>query len=499
MLVGRLPEKLLCGASLSRFGLARPLLVGDRLGFLRRAAAHQRLPLREAIGDQKIVMMAVGVGRRRRDQEVEGNDLGSLMDELEEGVLAVGAGLAPNHRPGRRIGGRAVELDVLAVALHLQLLEIGGKAPEPLVVGDHAMGRVAEDVAVPDAEQPHQDRDVALDRRFAEMLVDLVGAAQEFVEAVGPDRDRQRQPDARPDRIAAADPVPEAEHAVGWMPNSATLSSWVETAAKWSPTAASPTPCAIQARAVLALVIVSSVVKVFDETMNIVRDGSSPRSVSPMSAPSTLETKWLRSCGGAIGRERPRRHGRAEVGAADADVDDVGHRLAERAAHPSLAHVRREAQHLFARADHVGHHVLAVDHDRLAGEIAQRHVQDGAVLGDVDLLAGEHRLARPRPRRLGELDERGQDPGVDALLGIVEQEIVEGDAECLEPRRIVGEIGSRRPASTPSRKLVSFANAARVACRHGTFSFPPPAVKRDRPPAGTYSYAAPPTIARHRP
>ena len=85
------------------------------------------------------------------------------------------------------------------------------------------------------------------------------------------------------------------------MPNSATLSSWVETAAKWSPTAASPTPCAIQARAVLALVIVSSVVKVFDETMNKVRDGSSPRSVSPMSAPSTFETKWLRNCGGAKG------------------------------------------------------------------------------------------------------------------------------------------------------------------------------------------------------
>ena len=50
-------------------------------------------------------------------------------------------------------------------------------------------------------------------------------------------------------------------------------------------------PLAIQARAVAALVIVSRVVKVFEETMNRVRDGSSPRKVSPMSAPSTLETK----------------------------------------------------------------------------------------------------------------------------------------------------------------------------------------------------------------
>ena len=75
---------------------------------------------------------------------------------------------------------------LLAVALHLQLLEIGGKAREPLVVGDHRLRRVAEDVAVPDAEQPHQHRDVALDRRRAEMLVDLVGAAQEFVKRSGP-------------------------------------------------------------------------------------------------------------------------------------------------------------------------------------------------------------------------------------------------------------------------------------------------------------------------
>ena len=161
----------------SSLGFARSLLVGDRLGLLGRAAMHQGLSLGEAIGDEQIVVMRVGVGRRRRDEQVQGNDLRSLMDELEEGMLAVGARLAPHHRAGRRIGGRAVELDVLAVALHLQLLEIGGKAPEPLVVWDHRLGGVAEDVAVPDAEQPHQDRDVALDRRFAEMLIDLIAAA----------------------------------------------------------------------------------------------------------------------------------------------------------------------------------------------------------------------------------------------------------------------------------------------------------------------------------
>ena len=134
-------------------GFARALLVGDRLGLRGGAAMHQSLALGEAVGDQKIVMMRVGVGRRRRDEQVEGNDLRSLVDELEEGVLTVGARLAPHHRAGRRIGGRTVELDVLAVALHLQLLEIGGETSEPLVVRDHAMSGVSEDVAVPHAEQ----------------------------------------------------------------------------------------------------------------------------------------------------------------------------------------------------------------------------------------------------------------------------------------------------------------------------------------------------------
>ena len=45
---------------------------------------------------------------------------------------------------------------------------------------------------------------------------------------------------------------------------------------------------------------------------------------------------------------------------------NVGHRLAERAAHPALAHIRREAQHPFADTDHVRHHVVAVDQNRLA-------------------------------------------------------------------------------------------------------------------------------------
>ena len=46
-------------------------------------------------------------------------------------------------------------------------------------------------------------------------------------------------------------------------------------------------------------------------------------------------------------------------------------------------------------AHHLRHHVLAVDEDRPVGGVAQRDVQHRAVLGVVDLLAGEHPFAPP--------------------------------------------------------------------------------------------------------
>ena len=42
-----------------------------------------------------------------------------------------------------------------------------------------------------------------------------VGAGEEGAEIVRPDGDHDRQADGAPERIAAADPIPEAEDAVG--------------------------------------------------------------------------------------------------------------------------------------------------------------------------------------------------------------------------------------------------------------------------------------------
>ena len=101
-----------------------------------------------------------GLSVSRERDEVARDEPRALVDQLIEGVLAVGARLAPVDRAGVVRDLVAVERHVLAVALHRQLLEVGGEALEVLLVRQHRDRLRAEEVGVPDAEQPHQHRQV---------------------------------------------------------------------------------------------------------------------------------------------------------------------------------------------------------------------------------------------------------------------------------------------------------------------------------------------------
>ena len=97
VVVGRLPGKTLCGASaLDRSSRALRLQPPRPRP---AAAVHQRLGLGEAIGDEDGVMVAhARLVRLGGDQEIGRDDVGALVQQLVEGVLAVGAGLAPDER-----------------------------------------------------------------------------------------------------------------------------------------------------------------------------------------------------------------------------------------------------------------------------------------------------------------------------------------------------------------------------------------------------------------
>jgi hypothetical protein len=76
------------------------------------------------------------------------------------------------------------------------------------------------------------------------------------------------------------------------MPNFRTSAAFVDTATKCRATArSSPSARSSHARAVRALVSVSSVVNVLEATTKSVSAGSRSRVASTKSAPSTLETK----------------------------------------------------------------------------------------------------------------------------------------------------------------------------------------------------------------
>ena len=74
------------------------------------------------------------------------------------------------------------------------------------------------------------------------------------------------------------------------MPNAATSSAFVLTATKCLATASSPSAAVSQRRASVALVIVSTVVNVFELTTTSVVAGSRSARLPVMSAPSTLLT-----------------------------------------------------------------------------------------------------------------------------------------------------------------------------------------------------------------
>ena len=63
-----------------------------------------------------MAVIVVDVGARG-DQEIAGHHVGALVEELVEGVLAVGAGLAEDDRAGRAHHRGAAHAHPLAVAI----------------------------------------------------------------------------------------------------------------------------------------------------------------------------------------------------------------------------------------------------------------------------------------------------------------------------------------------------------------------------------------------
>ena len=330
--------------------------------------------------------------RVREGDEVARDQARTLVDQLVERVLPVGAGLAPVDRAGVIRHDLAVERDTLAVALHRQLLEVGREALQVVLVRQHRHRLGTEEVGVPDRQQPHQHRQVLLERRRAEVLVHLVEAVEHRPEIVGADGDHRGQADRRVHRVPPAHPVPETEH-VGRVDAERSHSPGVgrdgdEVLRHGLGVAAE--------RREQPLARALCVGHRFERREGLRRHDEErlcrievTRGLDEVEAVDVRdEPERQRSV--AVVTERLVSHHGPEVRAADADVDHVPDSSVRVARPRPAAHAVGKAGHLVEHAVHVWNDVLPVHQNRGAARRAKRNVKDGPVLGDVDPVATEH-------------------------------------------------------------------------------------------------------------
>src|ERR1700745_2878189 len=112
----------------------QPIRRTFRFYLLRCLAERKCLGLGKNIGDQYVVMTAKRIQCLRESDEVAWDKPSPLVNQLVERVLTVRSRLSPVDGPRLLSYRFPVECDVLAVALHCQLLEISRKALQVLLV-----------------------------------------------------------------------------------------------------------------------------------------------------------------------------------------------------------------------------------------------------------------------------------------------------------------------------------------------------------------------------
>ena len=415
--------------------LGRPL----RTHLLGGLAEGEGLRLREEVREEQLVHVLLtlleGPRRIREGDEVGRDHPRALVDELVEGVLAVRAGLPPEDL-ARVVGhGRTVAAHRLAVRLHRELLKVGRETVQVLRVGQDRVGVGAEEVRVPDVEQAHEQRDVVRGRSGREVLVHRAETGEEVLETIRTDREGEGGADRRIHGVATADPAPEAE---GVVRIDAELGDLVQSGRDGDEVLRDRLllPRLVGRQAAFAQRAEEPLahdLRVRDRLEG--REGlggdddegrlriEALRRLARIRGVDVRDETALEAFSDE-GLERLVRHDRAEVGTADADVHDGLDRLAGDARPFARAHAVGEVVDLREDLVDIGDRVLAVDLERVLGRAPQRRVEDGPVLGDIDVLAREHAVAQiQHARLLGERQQLGEHVLVDEILREVDMQI----------------------------------------------------------------------------
>src|SRR5271157_1323029 len=95
------------------------------------------------------MMRADGIQGLTEGDEITGNELRALVNHLIKGMLAIGPRLTPVNGGGLMRHSLSLDRDLLAIALHGQLLKVRGKSLQVLFVGQHSHGLGTEEIVVP--------------------------------------------------------------------------------------------------------------------------------------------------------------------------------------------------------------------------------------------------------------------------------------------------------------------------------------------------------------
>ena len=186
---------------------------------LGRLSKGQGLGLGKEVRQEELVdvLLAVlgGVGRVGKRDEVRWDKTSALVDELVEGMLAIGARLAPEYLAGLGGDGRPIPARRLTVGLHRELLQVCGKAMQVLVIGQDGMALGTPKVDIPHVDESHEGDDVLLERCLTEVAIYVVEALEELREALGTKGNDKGKSHGGVNRVAPADPAPEAKGVLG--------------------------------------------------------------------------------------------------------------------------------------------------------------------------------------------------------------------------------------------------------------------------------------------
>lgn len=207
------------GRSVAQEGFVSDQFIRGTLGldFVGSLANGQSLSLGKEIRCQQDLVQVVldGVVGFGSQDEVGGDQLGALMQQLEEGMLGVGGRFAKEDGTGGVLDIIASAGHSLAVGLHGELLQVCGEAVKILVKGCDEMGLSTKEVRIPDAEETTNDWNVVLEWGRLKVVVDGVSTGEELVEVFIADVKSDRQADGGPDRISTTHPAFETEHVLG--------------------------------------------------------------------------------------------------------------------------------------------------------------------------------------------------------------------------------------------------------------------------------------------